>query len=715
MWLLLHGAEAFAFADVAPDFNREVRPILANRCFKCHGPATQKAGLRLDALSHAKKQDAVVPGKPEASGIIERVKSDDADLRMPPPEEGDKLTAKEADILSRWIGHGAAYDPHWAFVSGKPSTSKLTIDDHIAASLAKHKITPTAKANRRTLIRRVTLDLIGLLPTTAEVEAFVADDSPTAYADLVSRLLASPHYGERQARHWLDLARYADSNGYTVDGPRSIWPYRDWVITALNADMPFDEFTLRQLAGDLLPESTTQDRVATGFLRNTPFNEEGGTDPEQFRVERTIDRTNTLGVVWLGMTVGCAQCHDHKYDPISQKEYFQLYAFFDNLDEPTQTLGGTPELEKQINEMQTKANELKAKGELEAGQKVDADIKKLQGKIPTTLITRERAKSRTTHLQIRGDFLRKGEVVVPGYPKILQAAASKNETRLTRLDLARWLTSPENPLTARVVVNRAWQQFFGKGLVETENDFGMQGNLPSHPELLDDLAREFVAQKWSMKALHRSIVLSDAYQRDSRISPKALATDPGNKLLARQSRFRVEAEIIRDLALCASGLLTPKIGGPGVFPPLPAELFTFTQTKRPWVESQGEARFRRGMYTYIWRQSQHHLLTTFDGADAQTACSRRNRSNTPLQALHLANDPAFQEFSVAFGKRIVKDGPEDDRGRIEFAYEIALSRKPTPPEMNRLLTYISHEAEDTERFTKLARLILNLDEFITRE
>jgi hypothetical protein len=699
-----------------------VRPILSDRCFKCHGPATQKAKVRLDSLDHATKKDAVVPGKPADSLVVERITTKDETDRMPPADSGPPLTDRQVDILKAWIEGGAKYEPHWAFVpprrgevaSGKyQGASKHPIDGFVFSRLEKAGLKPSPEAEKPALLRRVYLDLIGLLPSPAEVEAFVKDDTPDAYETVVDKLLASEHYGERQARHWLDLARYADSNGYTVDGARSIWPYRDWVIRSLNADMPFDQFTAEQLAGDLLPKPTNSQLVATGFHRNTAFNEEGGADPEQFRVERTIDRTNTTAAVWLGLTMNCCQCHDHKYDPLPQADYFRLYAFFNSCDEPNVTVGGTPELEKQVNELTAKANELKAAGKLDEGKKVDAEVKKVQGKTPTSLILRERKQPRETHVQIRGDFLRKGDLVQPAYPA---AVGRTPEGKLTRLDLAKWLTSAENPLTARVVVNRAWQQFFGKGLVETENDFGLQGSMPTHPELLDWLAVEFQEKGWSCKKLHRRIVTSATYKQSSVGRADLTAADPQNKLLARQNRLRVEAEIVRDAALTASGLLSRKVGGPGVYPPLPKEVFSFTQSNHPWVESKGEDRYRRGMYTFIWRQSQHHLTTTFDGADAQVACTRRNRSNTPLQALHLANDPAFVEFFEAFGQRVVKDGPKEDPERVGFAFRVCFAREPSEKEAAAVLAYAKKQGGDeAKRWAAVGRVLMNLDEFVTRE
>ncbi len=736
------------------DFGRDIRPILSNACFKCHGPAVQKGKLRLDDRDIAVDKGAISPGKAHASELLRRITLPDSDeQRMPPAGVGERLTLDQAAKLTAWVKQGAEFKPHWAFVKPtRPAVPVLStqysvlsrnpVDRFVFAKLEAVGLKPSPEADRATLLRRVTLDLTGLLPTPKEVEDFLKDDSPNAYETVVERLLTSSHYGERQARHWLDLARYADSNGYTIDGPRLIWPYRDWVIKALNADMPFDQFTLEQLAGDLLPKATTEQKIATGFHRNTSFNEEGGTDPEQFRVERIMDRANTTAAVWLGLTAGCAQCHDHKYDPVSQKDYYRLYAFFDSCDEPTMPIGGPPNLEDTITKLQHMEFWLQKNG----GSREDIEIirnqiKKVRGKVQTTLVLRERPAPRQTHVQIRGDFLRKGDAVQPGYPVALVSPAvapAELQKRLTRLDLAKWLVSPENPLTARVTVNREWQKFFGRGLAETENDLGFQGSFPTHPELLDWLAVEFrspasggrqapvpVRQQgadaprspWSLKTLHKIIVTSATYRQSSEARKELADKDPRNLLLGRQTRLRLEAEIIRDAALCASGQFNPKVGGPGVFPPQPKEVFLFTQSQRAWAESKGPERFRRGMYTYIWRQSQHHLLTTFDASDAQTPCTRRNRSNTPLQALHLANDPVFVELADFLGKRIEKDGPADDAGKIAFAFRVCFARPPTTSEADRVLQYLDtkRKADPKTAWPAVARVLMNLDEFITRE
>jgi mono/diheme cytochrome c family protein len=727
-------ALALAVAPTAPvsaatpiDYNRDIRPILSESCFKCHGPGTQKGGLRLDLGDRALQKKVILAGKPDESPLLSRVMAAD-DERMPPRTASDRLAPEKIAKLRAWIEQGARYAPHWSFIKPEAKTvppiagrdwPKNPIDYFILAKLEAAGLKPSPPADKATLIRRLSLDLIGLLPTPKEVEDFVRDDSEGAYEKLADRLLASPHYGERHGRQWLDMARYADSNGFTFDHQRTIWPYRDWVIDAFNRDMPFDQFTIEQLAGDLLPHPTQDQLIATGFQRNTPLNEEGGTDPEQFRAERTVDRTNTIGTVWLGLTVGCTQCHDHKFDPISQKEYYSLYAFFDSTSEPVLKMA-TPEQEKHLAELNAKLAEAKRIEETDPkkpsakAQKLRSEIKNYESMIKSSLIVHDYP--RTTYVHLRGDFLSKGDVVAPATPAVLPSLKAAANTP-NRLDLARWLVSAENPLTPRVAVNRMWQHYFGRGLVETENDFGTQGRLPTHPELLDWLAAEFVRSGWSTKTMHRLIVTSAAYRQASTARSELAEKDPNNLLLGRQNRLRVEAEIVRDAALCASGLLCDKIGGPGVYPPQPKELFSFTQASKGWPESRGEDRYRRGMYTFIWRQSQHPLLTTFDGADAQTACTRRNRSNTPLQALHLANDPVFVELAEGLGKRILKEGPVNDAGRIDFAFELCFSRKPLTSERDRVLRYRnSLEASTPEKaWMMVARVLLNLDEFIVRE
>jgi hypothetical protein len=725
----------------AADFSADVKPVLAKHCVSCHGPDKQRGGLRLDSAAGLRAGGD--SGPPVAAGDSARSRLYQAitganDVRlMPPRDKQPRLTVAEVATIKTWIDQGAklpaedAAGPkatHWAFrpvvrpavPSPRLGPVRNPIDAFILARLEKEGLKPSPEADRGTLLRRVALDLTGLPPTPEEIDALLKDARPDAYERQVDRLLASPHYGERWGRHWLDLARYADSNGYSIDAPRTIWPYRDWVIKALNADVPFDRFTVEQLAGDLLPNATTDQKVATGFHRNTQINEEGGIDPEQFRVEAVVDRVNTTGAVWLGLTIGCAQCHSHKFDPITQREYYQLFAFFNTQDEPTLPLGAPDPSPP-------------GKGKKPAGL--------------TTMVLREQATPRETQVLKGGDFTRPGAKVEPGTPAVLPPLdRPPGGARSTRLDLARWLASPENPLTARVTVNRVWGLYFGTGLVETENDYGTRGTPPTHPELLDWLASEFVRRGWSMKALHRLIVTSATYRQLSKARPDLAEKDPRNRLLARQARLRLEAETVRDVALAASGLLDPRVGGPGVFPPQPEGVSQFTQVKRAWKPDEGAGRYRRGMYTYFWRSAPHPALTVFDAPDAGTACTRRSRSNTPLQALTLLNDAGFAEYAYGLAARLLRDGGPADADRVRHGFRLCLGREPGGAEARRLAEFLARqreyyaanpaeaatlldgggaagkklaevpgEAEAKAAHVLLARVLLNLDEFITRE
>jgi len=773
---LLHmGAEA-----EGPSFGRDIRPILSDKCFACHGPDenARKGKLRLDIESEARR----ALGTSHADSLaFARITTADADDQMPPPESGKTLSDAEREKLKAWIDAGAKYEMHWAFVAPQlPPTPPVkqaawprnTIDTFVLAKLEAQGLAPAAEADPITLLRRAHLDLTGLPPTPAEVEAFVADAAPGAYERAVDALLASPHFGERWGRHWLDTARYADSNGYSVDAPRSIWLYRDWVINAINADLPFDQFVITQLAGDLLPDAGVGEKTATGFLRNTMINEEGGIDKEEFRLEAVMDRTNTVGTAFLGLTLACARCHTHKYDPIEQREYFRMLAFLNNDDEPTLmvpdaayaakrvqadaalealkakrdaylsgatdqrkaweaglTLAfvqGLEEAERtalttpwdQRNEDQAdKALEVFRRQDLTAiaqDAAIDAALKALP-KAPTTMVVAARKEMRETHLRIAGDYTRPGEVVTPGGIAALNPMPGD---AATRLDLARWLTARENPLLARVTVNRFWMQLFGRGLVETEDDFGLQGTAPSHPELLDWLAVTFMDRGWSVKAMLREIVCSATYRQASIRREDLDEIDPRNTLLARQNRVRLDAEIIRDAGLTAAGVLNDAIGGPSVFPLQPDGVMTLGQQDRPWKVSEGADRYRRGMYTYFWRATPHPALTVFDAPDAQAACTRRNRSNTPLQALTLLNDAAYVELAEALSKRLAQEGGDTPDARLVHAFRVCLARAPADDERKILGDLYAQEraavGEDAAWKT-VARAMLNLDEFITRE
>ena len=753
-------------ADGELSYDRDIRPILSENCFSCHGFDDKKreADLRLDTRAGAIDEgNAIVVGKADESLLVKRIQSTNTEEVMPPPESGKQLTDAQKDLLKRWINEGANYEKHWAFEKpvkkDPPSVEGISnpIDRFVQAKLSEHKLTPSPVASPATLIRRSTLDLIGLPPTPQEIrefEAAAAKDLPSAYQELINRLLSSPHFGERWGRWWLDQARYADSHGYSIDGEREIWKYRDWVIASLNENKPFDQFTVEQLAGDLLPNATLQQKIATGFHRNTQINQEGGVDPEQFRMDSIFDRVATTGNVWLGLSIGCAQCHSHKFDPITQKEYYQIFAFLNNQEEPSIKVYPEhvnvdelnierTEIERQLADV-IKANEaayVKWETELTEEQrkalpeatskllKVKEDKRKLSERLQllssagislsddvsakqkrleeietelnlgvSTLILSERKTPRDTFLLIKGDFTRPDEKVQPGTPAILHPLVTDNPSP-NRLDLAKWLVSPENPLTSRVIVNRTWQQLCGKGIVETENDFGLQGTVPSHPELLDWLAVEFRENGWNFKELLRTIMTSHTYMQSSNHRNDVAAIDPLNVYLAKQNRLRLEAEIVRDVALSASGLLSPKMYGAPVRPPIPDGIMTVGQSQRKWVASQGEDRYRRAIYTFLYRVTPPPALNVFDAPDGLSTCTRRIRSNTPLQALTLLNDPAFFEFAQAMEKRIKEEG-------LENCFIRCTSRKPTAEELQLIGSLDSLNA---------ARALLNLDETLNRE
>ncbi|MCH7727942.1 MAG: DUF1553 domain-containing protein, partial [Planctomycetes bacterium] len=944
---------------------------------------------------------------PHQSELIARITAVDPETRMPPATTHKKLTAEQKELLARWIARGAEYEPHWSYIAPvRPPLPAVKdrawprnpIDGFVLARLEAEGLEPAPEADRRTLARRVTLDLTGLPPEPADVEAFVNDQAPDAYERYVDRLLTSSGWGEHRGRYWLDVARYADTHGIHFDNFREMWPYRDWVIKAFNRDLPFDEFTTEQLAGDLLPKPTLDQLVATGFHRNTLINSEGGTKADQFRDEQVKDRVDTTGGVWLGLTVGCAKCHTHKYDPVSQKEYYQLYSFFnstadqnsiaptikapttrqqqrlkqldeqhasllqqlnddpdrkqrlelweaslvkqaakepaDEKDDSTQwtvldldsksthgatlkplddksvlvsgknvandeykltarsplttirsvrlevlthdslpkrgpgragngnfvlseiwfrtgdgrelrfskaqadhsqpkfdvagaidgkpktgwAINGAPEggpnhnrtawlvlpkpleVEKEhalvftmqfttdkpynigrlrlsisstewvdkpsVSELAKLANvpvdqrtkQQKQRLEnafLQSDQKLGPVYRELQSvakqreqltaDIPTTMVLRATDSPRIAHVQIRGDFLRPGEPVESTVPAVLPRMQEKKEPR-TRLDLARWLTRPDNPLTPRVRVNRIWMRLFGRGLVETENDFGTQGTLPTHPQLLDWLASEFVRNGWSTKQTLRLIVNSATYRQSSRSRAKLHAVDPRNYLLWRQNRVRVEGEIVRDLGLAASGLLSGKIGGPSVYPPQPDGVYAFTQRKKNWKTSTGEDRYRRGMYTFFQRTSPYPMLMTFDSPDSNTCTARRSQSNTPLQALTIWNDVVFFECAQNLARRIVNEAPgtgdarATDRQRAIYAFQLCVARRPDSEEVDVVLELLDEQrklsqadekaaaaiignkpipkdtsAVELSAWVAVGRTLINLDEFITRE
>ena len=730
---------AAALSQVPVDFDQQVRPIV-RQCWACHSETVTSGGLSLQTRA------AILKGGNRGANpqlIVDAVKQT-GDLKMPP---GRKLTPDQISIIERWVAAGtpmpevqqqAKREPskHWAFQPLAKTDGKASIDGFIRAKLAAQKLDLSPEADRATLLRRVSLDLTGLPPTLQELNAFLKDTQPGAYERVVDRLLTSPHYGERWGRHWLDVARYADTDGYTIDAGRDIWPYRDWVLKAVNDDMPFDRFVIEQVAGDLLPNATRDQIIATGFHRNTPSNQEGGIDVEQYRVEAVADRVATTGGAFLGLTIGCARCHDHKYDPISQREFYQMFAFWNGVDEmdkeadikkfnkPFLEIGDTEEIAKfdawqqaidvkedKVNKFAERLAEKASSDETLKGMRKElTDLRKTRPKIVRTMIMKERAEPRPAHIHLGGDFTRKGASVEPGVLSVLPRMEFKG-TRATRLDFARWLVDAKNPLTPRVTVNRMWQEYFGKGIVGTENDFGVMGDLPTHPELLDFLAMKFIESGWSQKAMHKLIVTSATYKQRSTMRADANAIDPENKLLARQNRLRLDAEIVRDAGLVVSGVLNEKLGGPSVYPPIPAGALAVTQVTREWPTAKNDDRYRRGMYTYFRRSAGHPSLITFDAPDGSASCTRRMRSNTPLQALTLLNDEAEVEFAEKLAARILKESPSpDDAARLRYGFLLTLQREPRARESERLLKMVSVEA-----WPNIARVLLNLDSFMTRE
>lgn len=761
---ILIAAILAATVGPAADFARDVQPILARRCYGCHGPKVQMGRLRLDLPESAARANR---------RIVEMTGSG----KMPPT---GPLPAAELTVLQGWT------EKPWAFQPIRRPAAGQTIDSLIGAELAKHKIKPSPEADRRTLARRLYLDLTGLPPTPAEMDAFLADASPRAYEALVDRLMGSPHYGEKWARQWLDLARYADSEGGVQDYARpAAWRYRDWVIAALNADMPFDQFTTEQLAGDLLPNATLEQRIAAGFHRNTITSREGGVELERIRFEQLLDRTSTTASVWLGLTAGCAQCHDHKYDPITQRDFYSLMAFFENTDEVdidaplpgewgiyrqyerefrqqraqllreygiAETLAYwengvrhamanpglrpnwdvsydtftklvdhgrrtllKPPAERTAREQDALVDYF-VKSSVGAIGKVTYDalklkelgekLKKLDEKYPrlsTVMTVAENGLRERTHVRIRGNWTDKGAEVQPAAFAALPAPAGGMRTRL---DLAKWLMAPENPLTARVTVNRIWQELFGRGLVRTAEDFGAQGERPTHPELLDFLASELERGGWRMKPIVRMIVTSATYKQASTARPDLQTIDPLNTLLARQSRLRLPAELIRDSALRVSGLLNETVGGESIRPPQPDGVADL-QYSMKWEETKDRSRYRRGLYIFLQRTAAYPLLMNFDVPDRTVSCARRETSNTPLQPLNLMNDPVFVEAAQALAARI-EEAPEGRR--LDRAFQLALGRAPTPRERDSIQGHLPRRG-----WFGVARALLNTDEFLTRE
>ncbi len=838
---LLPGAVAAQAASgeaAAVDFNRDIRPILAENCFYCHGqdPAKREAGLRLDDRDAAVEAGAIVPGDPGASTMLERIHSTDPDVQMPPPDSNRRLSDAQKSLLDRWIKAGAAYQPHWAFnPPARPRPPAVQqegwvrndVDRFVLAAIEQAGLAPSPEADRAALIRRLHADLVGLPPTPDEVDAFVADPRPDAYMLLVDRLLASPHYGERMALPWLDAARYADSNGFQQDGDTWQWMWRDWVVKALNADMPFDRFSIEQLAGDLLPDPTNDQKIASGFNRNHLLNGEGGAIPEEQRFNNLFDRVDTTSTTWLGLTMACAQCHDHKYDPMTRTDYYGLLDVFNHVPEsgvPTRFSARirlappvlelpTAENTRQLAELEAamKTEEATARPVLEAlyeawkaglfadgkpadgeelprtlpplllkpeadrtaeeRETVDRELRRFfDGKVKQTLIEKlpqvkaydaaKKAyqeykgdqiprvmvmsddKPRETKILDRGDYLSPvGEKLVflaPAFLPPLPEGFPRN-----RLGLAKWLFLPEHPLTARVQVNRMWQQFFGTGIVKTTEDMGVQSEYPRHMALLDWLAVEFRERGWSQKQIHRLLVTSATYRQASRVTADLLAKDPENRLHARASRFRMPAMVLRDVALSAAGLIDLRIGGQPVYPYQPDQIWeALAITKErdfTYPASHGPDLYRRSLYTF-WRRTVSPA-NMFDTANRQTCTVRASQTSTPLHALTTLNDPTWVEAARVLAERSMLAAGDVD-GRLTHAFRRVLGRKPTAYDLDALkrmharqvaiygvdrdatkqLLAIGESPRDTAldpaghaALTSVCLAIFNLDEALTRE
>lgn len=808
------------------DFARDIRLILSDNCYHCHGPdeETREADLRLDTkaglFQNSGEVAIVLPNEPQASELIRRVMTDDPDERMPPPDSQRNLTPQQVDLLKRWVASGAAWEGHWSFQPlVRPAVPVVPADradardnlneiDHfIRARILREGFTPSPSATKERLIRRVALDLTGLPPTLDEIDAFLADETEEAFEKIVDGLLASRHYGERMAWDWLDAARYADTNGYQGDRERTMWPWRDWVVAAFNDNMPFDEFTVWQVAGDLLPNATFEQKLATGFCRNHMINGEGGRIAEENRIEYIFDQMETVGTVWMGLTLQCSRCHDHKFDPLTRREYYQFFAFFDRT--PVSGGGGDPqtapiieaptdEQRKQLAEAADEINALavevdltenslfeRSEGESPAASQAAAqlpeEVKKalrakaaarnatqlselekhfekqspeyavqlkqlretitrrdrIQGSIARVMIMQDMEKPRKTFMLDKGLYNQPGEEVSANVQAIFPSLPT--DAPKDRLTLARWLVDPSHPLTARVTVNRIWQMFFGTGLVKTAEDFGEQGERPTHPDLLDWLAADFVESGWDVKRLCKSIVMSATYQQSASVSPKLLEADPENRLLARGPRARMPAWMIRDHALAAGGLLVDQLGGPSVNPYQPEGVWAeATFGNKKYAQGHGDDLYRRSLYTF-WRRIVGPTIF-FDSAKRQTCSVKGSQTNTPLHALTTLNDITYIEASRALAERAMKSS-DQDTVCIETAFRIATARKPTEAENLILLTRLDQlkseyaatpeaakqllafgesprdedlDAIEHAAYTALCSLLLNLDEALTK-
>ncbi len=712
------GAESLeqALPEVV-DYNYHIRPILSDRCYKCHGPDANKreANLRLDtedgayaALKDDPRGHVIVPADPLASALYQRISSTDTAEVMPPPSSNLKLQPYEIRLIEKWIRQGAKFKPHWAFTA--PVKAPLPavkhkdwgnneIDAFVLAAMEARGLSPNEEADKERLLKRVSIDLTGLPPSLLLQDSFSSSQNPKAYEQVVDKLLASPQYGEKMAVAWLDLARYADSHGYQDDGLRTMWPWRDWVIHAFNQNYSYEKFVTWQLAGDLLPNATLEQKLASGFNRNHKITQEGGVIPEEYRIEYVTDRTNTFGKAFLALTFECAKCHDHKYDPISQRDYYSSFAFFNQVDEKgyfgdisVASLGDPPNMKITTRQVDS----------------VLQFIHKTDTAAVTVMIMKDSAARRTTRLLKRGAYDQPADTVLFGVPKAILPFDSSQYPN-NRLGLAQWLFSKKNPLTARVLVNRVWQEFFGRGLVKTAGDFGMQGELPTHPELLDWLSVDFMEHGWDIKRLVKQIVLSATYRQGSGGRGK-VEVDPENIYLSRHSRIRLSAEEQRDLVLASSGLLVKTIGGPSVKPYQPKGLWEASTSGRgqlqKYVQDHGESLYRRTMYTFIKRTVPPPAMLVFDASNRDQCEVRRLRTSTPLQSLVMLNDPQVLEAS-----RVLGQGLQGSREQIEKAFRLIACRRPSSKELSLLEDYYDELVVGFRREPEKAKRMLAQGEY----
>lgn len=697
-------------------YNFHVRPILSDKCFACHGPDANKreAGLRLDIAEEAYKAlkenpsaHALVPFKPEASEVFLRISSTDSALMMPPKSSNLKLTAHEITMIEKWIKQGAKYERHWAFTPPKATAvpnvktedwAKNEIDHFILEKLEQKGVKPNAEADKERLLKRLSLDLTGLPPDIAVMDKFLADGGSNAYAKVVDALLQNPAYGEKMALHWLDVSRYADSHGYQDDNYRSQWPWRDWVIHAFNKNMPYDQFITWQLAGDLMPNATKEQLLATGFNRNHKITEEGGVIDEEYRVEYVTDRTNAFGKALLGVTLECAHCHDHKYDPFSQKEYYQVFAFFNNVKE----VG----LESSVGGPETYAKKPLMEISNEDVKKILSFVNKQDTSRLIVSVMGDRDTLRKTYILNRGVYDAHGTEVEAGTPKSVLPFG--NQYAKNRLGLSKWLFDKQNPLTSRVFVNQVWQEFFGRGLVKTSGDFGMQGELPSHPELLDWLAVDFMNHGWNIKRLVKQMVSSATYRQSAVVSAEKLRTDPENILLARAPRYRIPAESVRDVVLASSGLLVKTIGGPSVKPYQPGGLWEAATSGRGilanYKQDHGQSLYRRGMYTFIKRTVPPPTMSIFDASNRDQCEVKRLNTNTPLQALVMLNDPTVLEASRVLAAKLLQENTAVE-AKVIKAFRLIVCRNPNEKEIKLLSSYYTDQLKVFAQKSKAEKVL----------